>query len=162
MSHVARTISLFLCLMGVWLLWSGHYTALITSFGVLSCLFVAFIAARMRLVDAEGHPIHLLLRILAYLPWLFWAITKSNFDIAARILRPGLPINPRMIEVRAGQQSEVGKVLYANSITLTPGTVSVDVDGDIITVHALTDAAAADVEEGSMDRRVSRVEGRSA
>ena len=148
--------------MGVWLLWSGHYTPLIIAFGVISCLFVASIASRMRVLDAEGHAIHLLLRILAYLPWLFWAITKSNVDVAARILKPGLPISPRLIKVKAGQQSEVGKVLYANSITLTPGTVSVDVEGDVITVHALTDGTAADVEEGSMDRRVCRVEGRGA
>ncbi len=64
-----------------------------------------------------------------------------------------------MIKVKAGQKSTVGKVLYANSITLTPGTVSLDVEGDIITVHALDEGSAADLEEGSMDRRVCRVDG---
>ena len=147
--------------MGVWLLWSGHYTALITTFGVLSCLLVVFIASRMGIADAEGHPIGMLVRIILYVPWLTWAIIRSNIDIAAIILKPGLPISPRVIKIKAGQKSTVGKVLYANSITLTPGTVALDIDGDIITVHALDEGSAADLEEGSMDRRVCRVDGRA-
>ena len=156
---MVRAISLFICLMGVWLLWSGHYTTLITTFGVLSCLLVVIIAARMGIADAEGHPIGMSVRIILYLPWLSWAIIRSNIDIAALILKPGLPISPRVIKVKAGQKSAVGVVLYANSITLTPGTVSLDVVGDTITVHALDEASAADLEEGSMDRRVCRAEG---
>ena len=94
------------------------------------------------------------------MPWLTWAIVKSNLDVALLILRPSLPISPRMIAVKASQSTDVGKVIYANSITLTPGTVSVDVDGDEITVHCLTREAAEDVETGAMDRRVVRVEGK--
>jgi multicomponent Na+:H+ antiporter subunit E len=145
--------------MGVWLLWSGHYTALIITFGALSCLLVVLIASRMGIADAEGHPIGMLVRIVAYVPWLTWAIIRSNIDIAAVILKPGLPISPRVFKIKAGQKSTVGKVIYANSITLTPGTVALDVDGDIITVHALDEGSARDLEEGSMDRRVCRVEG---
>ena len=145
--------------MGVWLLWSGHYTALITTLGVISCLLVVVIATRMGIADAEGHPIGLLLRIITYVPWLSWAIVRSNIDIAALILQPGLPISPRVIKVKAGQSTTVGKVLYANSITLTPGTVSLDLEDDVITVHALDEASAADLEEGSMDHRVCRIDG---
>ena len=101
----------------------------------------------------------MLVRIVAYVPWLTWAIIRSNIDIAAVILKPGLPISPRVFKIKAGQKSTVGKVIYANSITLTPGTVALDVDGDIITVHALDEGSARDLEEGSMDRRVCRVEG---
>ena len=158
---MGRVASLVISMMAVWLLWSGHYTLLMTSFGVLSCLLVAFIARRMQVADPEGHPSHLLLRILAYLPWLTWAIVKSNLDVALRILRPSLPISPCMITVKASQTTDVGKVIYANSITLTPGTVSVGLDADEITVHCLTREAAEDVETGAMDRRVVRVEGES-
>ena len=80
-------------------------------------------------------------------------------DVALRILNPGLPISPRLVRVRAGQRTDVGRVLYANSITLTPGTVTIDTEGDTITVHALTAEAAAGVESGEMDRRASRAEG---
>ena len=156
---MGRKISLFVTLVVTWLLWSGHYTGLIITFGVLSCLLVTMIAHKMKIDDQEGHPIHLLTRLLTYIPWLFWAIVKSNVDIAIRILKPGMPISPRIIKVKASQQTDVGRVIYANSITLTPGTVSVDLDGDEILVHALTSESAVELEAGDMDRRVSKVEG---
>ena len=145
--------------MAVWLLWSGHYTTLLIAFGAGSSLFVVFIARRMSLTDAEGHPVHLLLRLTTYVPWLIWAIVKSNIDIAVRILNPRLPISPRMMKVKASQKTDLGRVIYANSITLTPGTVTVDVQGDELTVHALTRGTAEDLETGDMDRRVTGTEG---
>ena len=145
--------------MAVWLLWSGHYNTLLISFGVGSSVFVALIARRMYLTDAEGHPVHLLLRLTTYVPWLVWAIVKSNIDIAVRILNPRLPISPRVIKVKASQKTDLGRVIYANSITLTPGTVTVDVEGDELTVHALTRGTAEDLETGDMDRRVTATEG---
>ena len=89
---MGRSASLAVSMMAIWLLWSGHYTPLIISFGVLSCLLVVFIARRMYLADPEGHPIHLLPRLLLYIPWLSWAIFRANLDVALRILRPDLPI----------------------------------------------------------------------
>ena len=156
-----HTVGLTVVLGAVWLLWSGHYTPLIISLGAISLAMVMGIALRMKIVDDEGAPVHLPLRLVGYLPWLFWEIAKANVDVALCILRPGLPISPRVLEVRSGQHTDVGRVIYANSITLTPGTVSIDTDGDAITVHALTAAAAAGVLNGEMDRRVSRLEGRS-
>ena len=81
-------------------------------------------------------------------------------DVAKRILSPRLPISPRVIRVKAGQQSDLARVIYANSITLTPGTVSLSLEGDEIEVHALTREAAEELESGKMDRRVTRTEGR--
>jgi multicomponent Na+:H+ antiporter subunit E len=122
---------------------------------------VVAIARKMKIVDREGAPVELALRALAYVPWLLWEIIKANIDVARRILDPRLPISPRIIKVRAGQRHDITRVIYANSITLTPGTVSVDTDGDEITIHALTEEAARAVETGDMDRRVSRLEGSS-
>ena len=147
--------------MATWLLWSGHYTSLLITFGVVSSLFVAFTAKKMYVADAEGHPVHMLFRLIFYVPWLVWAIVKSNIDIAARILNPRLPISPRVIKVKTSQKTDLGRVIYANSITLTPGTVTVDVDGDELVVHALTLGTAEDLESGDMDRRVTRAEGES-
>jgi len=155
------TVSLSLVLFGVWLLWSGHFEPLLLSFGVLSCTVVVVIARKMKIVDREGAPVELALPALAYVPWLLWEIVKANIDVARRILDPRLPISPRIIKVRAGQRHDIGRVIYANSITLTPGTVSVDINGDEITIHALTEEAARAVETGDMDRRVSRLEGSS-
>jgi multicomponent Na+:H+ antiporter subunit E len=153
-----RTISLNILLFAIWLLWSGHYTSLILSFGVLSCLLTVYLCQRMGIVDLEGHPIHLLGGFLAYIPWLAWALVRANIDIARRILTPSLPISPRLIRVKASQKTHLGQVIYANSITLTPGTVSVDVEEGCIEVHALTQAAAEDLLGGEMDRRVTRLE----
>ena len=77
------------------------------------------------------------------------------------VLHPSLPISPTMTVVRAGQRSSVGIATYANSITLTPGTISVAVRGHDITVHALVRDGADDLEGGRMDRRVTRFEGAS-
>lgn len=143
--------------MAVWLLLSGHYTPLITSFGVGSCLLSALIAYRMDVVDHEGHPLHLGPRILLYWGWLFVEIFKANIDVAKCVLFPGKNLRPSMFTVTASQKSDLGKVIYANSITLTPGTVTVDLDGDQVMVHALTEASAAGVMNGDMDRRVTKV-----
>jgi multicomponent Na+:H+ antiporter subunit E len=139
-------------------LWSGHYTPLLLLFGVLSCGAVVTIARRMGIVDQEGVPVELPLRALLYLPWLLWEIVKSNVDIARRILTPSLPVNPRLIKIKAGQRTDIGRVIYANSITLTPGTVTVGVEGDELTIHALTKEAADALETGEMNRRVTRLE----
>ena len=113
----------------------------------------------MRVVDAEAHPIDIAGRLLLYVPWLLWAIVKANLDVARRILTFRLPISPRLIRVKASQKSDLGQVIYANSITLTPGTVSVDLQDGTILVHALTRECAEDLQEGEMDRRVAALEG---
>lgn len=154
------SVALFSLLMAVWLLNSGHYTVLITSFGVGSCLLVVWLSRRMGIVDAEGVPIHLLTRLPLYLPWIGKEVVKSNLDVARRVLTPGRPdVSPRLFDAPTTQHSDLGRVIYANSITLTPGTVSIRVHGAKITVHAIADEVADDLLEGDMDRRVTRLEG---
>jgi multicomponent Na+:H+ antiporter subunit E len=154
------TISLFLVLVAVWLGWSGHYTPLLLGLGLLSCLLVTAIGLRMRVVDQESAPIEMAARVLAYIPWLLWQIFKANVHVGLRIINPRMPISPSVVETPASQQSDMGRVIYANSITLTPGTVSLRVDSNSIMVHALTEEAAAGLADGDMDRRVTRTEGR--
>ena len=155
---VRLTLSLLILLAATWLLLSGYYTALLLALGALSCALVAALCWRMGIIDPEGHPNHLFLGLLLYIPWLLWEICKSNIDIARRILDPKLPIAPRVIRIKTSQKTHLGQVIYANSITLTPGTVSVEVEEGEITVHALTGETAAALLEGSMDRRVTRLE----
>lgn len=152
-------ISQVLALAGIWLLWSGIFEPLLLGLGLASVLAVVALSARMRLIDAEGVPFELAPRALLYAPWLLWEILKANLHVARLILTPRLPISPRMIEVRPSQRTDLGRTIYANSITLTPGTVSVRVDEETITVHALTAEAAEGLKTGVMDRRVSWVEG---
>jgi multicomponent Na+:H+ antiporter subunit E len=129
--------------------------------GAGSAIAVVALAHRMDLVDHEGHPIHLGWRVLAYWPWLFREIIKSAWDVSRIIVDPRLPISPTMIRVPTSQKTAVGVVTYANSITLTPGTISMEVKHGEILVHALTRAAAEGLQEGEMDRRVTWFEGES-
>ncbi len=112
----------------------------------------------MEVVDRETYPIHLSVILPRYWLWLFKEIALANIDVTKRILAPNLPINPQLFRVKATQHNELGKVIFANSITLTPGTVTVDIDGDEFLVHALSDATKDDLETGEMDRRVTGLE----
>lgn len=142
-----------------WLLLSGYFTVFLMAAGAMSAIAVVLFARRMDLVDHEGHPIHLGLRLFSYWSWLLVEIMKSAWEVSRIILDPRLPISPCLVRVRTSQKTAVGVVIYANSITLTPGTISVDVERAGILVHALTHAGGAGVEQGDMDRRVSRFEG---
>lgn len=154
MGETVRITGLALVLFGLWLLLSGHYQALLVSLGIASVLFVVLLAARMDVVDAEGVPIHLTPSAFRYGPWLAWQVIVSNLDVARRILDPRLPIDPVVGTVKASQRSALGRVVYANSITLTPGTVSMDIREDEIEVHALVPEGLDALRAGDMDRRV--------
>ena len=154
-----RMASLGVFLFAFWLILSGHYTGLLITFGVLTCIGILLLAHRMQVVDEEGHPIHLAIGGLTYWPWLVLEIAKSSWTVTRLILSPSLPISPTMVRVKASQKTRVGVNVYANSITLTPGTISVNVDGDTISVHAITADGAAELKEGAMDARVSVLEG---
>ena len=157
----ARTASLFLFLYGTWLLLSGIWEPFLLMAGAVCCLLVMIIAHRMDVIDSEGHPVHLLARALLYYPWLFWQIALSNIDVARRILSPRLAIDPACAMIPASQRSDVGVVTFANSITLTPGTVSLSVYPGRIHVHALNRASIDSLLAGEMDRRVTRMEGKA-
>ncbi len=156
-----RTLSLAATLFIFWLLLSGHYTAFLMTSGAISAVIVAWLGLRLDYADEEGHPIDLIVRGLLYWPWLIKEIVKSAWSVALIIVNPSLPISPRIIRVTSTQKKPVGTVAYANSITLTPGTITVEVSRPehVLLVHALTEGAAADLATGEMDRRVTVMEG---
>jgi multicomponent Na+:H+ antiporter subunit E len=157
-----HAISLGLFLAVIWLLLSGHYTLLLISFGLLSVALVVLLALRMDVVDHEGHPLHLNSKALViYWCWLLKEIFVSNIYVCRLILSPAMPISPTVIALRSSQSSDLARVIFANSITLTPGTVTIDVDGDITEVHAITEDAAKSLLQGSMDGKVTALESRS-
>ncbi len=138
-----------------WLVLSGHYTPTLMIIGAISAFAVVALASRMAVVDREGHPIYLLHRgLLMYWPWLTWQIIVSGLSVTRVILARRMPISPTLVNVRASQDSAVGIVTYANSITLTPGTVSLDVEPGRIRVHALHPDIAEAVPGSGMDARV--------
>jgi len=157
---MAQRISLLVALFVFWLLLSGHYTPFLLVAGLGCCIAVVVFCDRfMSVLDTEGHPVHLGRNALFYWPWLLWEIAKAAWDVTKRILHPSLPISPVMLRVKATQRTDVGRVIYANSITLTPGTISMELEDDVILVHALTREGADGVAGGDMAPRVTRFEG---
>lgn len=154
-----HAISLGLLLYGTWLLLSGHYNPLLLGLGAASCVAVVAMCWRMDAIDREGHTIHLTWKAPWYWSWLAWEIVKANFDVTRRILSPSLPIDPRVVEVPATQSDELGQVVYASWITLTPGTVSMVVVPGRIVIHALSAEGAQDLQTGRMGRKVCRMMG---
>jgi multicomponent Na+:H+ antiporter subunit E len=155
-----RLISLASALFLFWLALSGHYTPALLAAGAVATALSVVAAVRMGVADAEGHPVHLLGGFVTYFPWLAWEIAKSAWAVTRIILDPRLPVSPTMTRVKASQRTSLGVVTYANSITLTPGTITTGVKGDVLTVHALVREGAIDLESGAMDARVTRFEGR--
>ena len=154
-----RYVSLTAFLFAFWLASSGHYTPGLVAAGAVSAGICVLAAVRMRVADGEGHPVELFWGAISYYPWLVREIAKSAWSVTKIILHPSLPISPTMTIVRASQRTAAGVATYANSITLTPGTVTVRVNGRDLTVHALVREGALDLEGGGMDRRVRQFEG---
>lgn len=144
-------------------MWSGHFeNPFLLGLGLLSCAFCLAVTLRMGIVDEEGAPAQLGLRpFTSYAPWLIKEIVVSNLAVTRVILARRMPLERSMVEVTPSQKTTIGRVIMANSITLTPGTVSVNMHDDQITVHALTAAGTAPDANDEMDRRVSRLEGDS-
>jgi len=155
-----RVVAGFGLLLLAWLLWSGHTDPLLVGLGVASSLLVLVVARRMDVIDRETLPALAPAALLTYLPWLLWQIVLSSLHVARVILTPSLPVRSRLIRVAADQRTATGLATYANSITLTPGTLSLDVRGGRILVHALTDASARGLQDGEMNRRVCGIEER--
>lgn len=146
-------------LFAFWVILSGYFTGFLLAAGLGSSILVLLFALRMTVIDREGYPMRLGFAALTYWPWLIVEIIKSAWDVSKIIMNPRLPISPTWLSVKASQRTAFGRVTYANSITLTPGTITIEAEGDEFTVHALTRAGAAGLAEGTMDRRVTRFEG---
>ena len=154
---IIKALLLFVFYFVIWLLLSGHYDPLLLTLGVLSCITCLYVTWKAKFIDEEGLPLHLLIRLPIYTLWLFKEIIKANID-TAKIIIINNP-DPQNFRVKSSQKTEAGKVTYANSITLTPGTVTTVLDGDILEVHALSSDMADDVKNGAMDKKVSWLEG---
>lgn len=148
----------FVLLAAVWLLLSGYLTALPLACGVVSCALVAWIARRMDVVDREGHPVHLGGEIPGYWAWLAREMLISGWTTMKLILGPKARIAPVVEYIPIDQPSDLTRATLANSITLTPGTLSIRVERDRIEVHALEDGMLDDLRNGRFGKRVAQLE----
>lgn len=151
---IKHAISLTLTLFGLWLVLSGYFKPLLLGLGVASTLLVVFLALRMDVSDHESYPFSLTHRLIRFWSFLSKEIVLANIDVVKRVLGPRNKIDPQVITIHPPQRTDLGLAIYANSITLTPGTVSMEVERDHIMVHALSREGAADLQAGRMARYV--------
>ena len=149
-------LGLIVVLVALWLGLSGEYTLtkpVIASLGTVSIILSAVLAYRFDILDREGSPYGRLPQLVAYWAWLIVEIFKANWVVIKACLKSNLDINPALVKVKTGCESDLARTVFANSITLTPGTVSVEVEGDKILVHALYEDSAGPGAFDDMDRR---------
>ena len=152
--RILTTILLFAI---TWLLWSGFYTPLLLMLGAASCALVVLLAMRTGFFERELYTLHLGPRLPSYWWWLIREIVKANFTVARIVLDPRLPIQPQIIRIDASGLPSASQATLANSITLTPGSLTLDIDNNLIEVHCLTDGSADDLRRGEMLRRATKL-----
>jgi len=132
-----------------WFMLSGHTGSLLISLGVVSTILTVFLSRRMNIIDHESWPFHLSLRLLKYYLYLGKEIIVANISVIKHILRPN-NIQPEVFSLPTDKHTGLSKVIYANSITLTPGTVTLEMNDNEIKVHSLDADAVADLKTGNM------------
>jgi len=153
-----RALGLLLTFMLLWLFLSGLMKPMVLGLGLVSCLLCVWLASRMHRTEESEQPALRPLRLIAYLPWLFKEVLLANLQVMRIVLRPRMALDPVLFQLQASQRSSLCRVIYGNSITLTPGTLTLDVDGKTMLVHALERAGVEGLRSGEMDRRVSSLE----
>ena len=144
----------------LWLLLSGMFKPMLLVLGTLSVALVVYLAVRMQVLTHRGQPIYIrFIEVVRYWAWLIVEILKSNYQVTVALLSRDLPIKPTLRRVSATPNTELGRVVYANSITLTPGTTAINFtrSGDIL-VHALHEDSLHELENDEMASHVRNIE----
>ena len=153
--HWTRPVLLAVLLMAAWVLWSGYLKPLLLALGVFSSVLVVYLSYRMRLFDAEVFDGRFLLRLVRFWAWLAREVFRSSLEVTRAVLSPTLPISPTVAEFDSRCSRPTDRAILGNSITLTPGTLTLQVEAGHFVVHALTEEGARDIAGGEMDRRVA-------
>jgi multicomponent Na+:H+ antiporter subunit E len=152
---VVRAAALAAVLAAAWLLWSGLYKPLMLALGAFSCALVIYVSLRMHLFEYSFFTLKFGWRLLGYWAWLAKEVVKSSLQVSRAVLSPGLTISPTLAEVDAAGRHPVDIATLGNCITLTPGTLTIQIRDGRLMVHALTRDGAEDILKGEMNRRVA-------
>lgn len=153
----------WLVLAAFWVGLSGYFDAIHLTWGFVAVTLVSALSCRPLAGDGPFLPAFgRLARLAAYVPWLLWQIALANIDVLLRVI--GIrPLAPTVVRFRPDLESDFGRVALANSITLTPGTVTIEVEEEgVFLVHAIAPEAAETLLKGDMAKRVHAVEGGSS
>lgn len=157
-AEVTRFIATFIIMFGFWLLLSGHYDLFHISIGVLCCGLVSHVSHDLLFANPRAGDMRVIVkRFITYIPWLIYQIAMSNLHVARLALSPSMPIYPEIITFKTKLESDISMVTLANSITLTPGTITVDVKDGVYYVHAVSKKTAGDLMTGEMEDRIAHI-----
>ena len=156
MSFVLTALIMF----SFWIFLSGKFSFILLLSGVISSLLVSYMSNDLLIGNGDMKLGFIrTIRFIRFLPWLLWQIVLANIDLALRTLHPKMPINPILINIKNNLKTDLGMVILANSITLTPGTVTIDVNENEFLVHVISEKAAQSLISGEMQARVKKIEG---
>jgi len=146
---IKNSIALFLILMVVWILLNNSFSGQIIIVGlILSAIITLLFGANLRIFDELKLTPASLVYTLIYLMVFLIELIKSNLDVARRVLTPSLPINPGIVKTKTVLKSKMGRMILANSITLTPGTLAVDIKDDTLYIHWI-DVCCEDIDQAT-------------
>lgn len=157
----------FVLLFAFWVLISGHYQLKYLLIGAGASAVVTYLTHDLvynpglvkTISPGAGFTLSSALRLIAYTPWLVWAIIKANIQVAMIIMNPKLPIDPGFLQFKTQLTKKISQVTLANSITLTPGTITVDLKEDTYIIHAIIRGAASDLESALMQNKAGSIFG---
>lgn len=157
MKHIIVFVILFIN----WVIWSGLFDAFHLSLGAISCLLVTLMSSDLlfKRKTFKTGDLAEAFRLVAYIPWLFYQIVLSNIHVAKIVLRPDMPIDPEVVIYKTRLKKDISITTYANSITLTPGTITADIINGDMYIHCLDKKVADDLMTGEMEDRVAHVFG---
>lgn len=153
-----RYLILFAALFTVWMVWSGMFDAFHLSLGAISCAIVVFMTHDLIFRrKSYPHALQETIRFMKYVPWLLYQIVLSNFHVAYLALSPKMPIDPQLVKFKSNLKKDISHVVFGNSITLTPGTITADISDGEYYVHALSKKTADDLLTGDMEKRIAHI-----
>ena len=155
---ILKFISTFIILLGFWLLLSGHYDVFHITLGMLCCALISYLSYDLMFANPRAGDMRVIVkRFFMYIPWLLYQIALSNFHVARLALGSRKLLYPEIIKFKAKLESDISMVALANSITLTPGTITVDVRDGVFYVHAVSKKVAEDLMTGEMEDRIAHI-----
>ena len=156
MSFLITTIAMFI----FWILLSGEFTFILITSGVVASLITAYLSHDIFIGKADlKTETGRVFKFIVYIPWLLWEIILANVEIAYLVLNPKPLIDPQLVHFKNDLKTDLGIVTLAHSITLTPGTVTVDANREEFVIHAIWQKSAEGIISGEMQRKVKKIEG---
>ena len=160
MDYIMRFVLTAIIMFVFWIFLSGEFSFILLLTGIISSLLVSYISHDLLIGNGDMKLGFIrTIRFIKFLPWLLWQIVLANIDLAIRTLHPKMPINPMLINFKNNLKTDLGMVILANSITLTPGTVTIDVNENDFFIHVISEKAAQSLISGEMQARVKEIEG---